>query len=227
MYTMSQGYKKKSRKTSVFTIITSLTLALFLISSSVKLALNAKFIYYTDIDFLNISEQNNIDKDTLKKNYDVLISYVQNGDIKELNFPDFEMSPHGKIHFEEVKVLFRYIDYLFYGTLAISFIGIIFLLLKRSYSFLKTTSILMILLPVVMAIPFAVDFNATFTVFHNIAFNNDYWLFDPKKDPVINVLPEAFFMHEAIAILVLVAFFSSILFFIHRKLNRRDNYSAY
>jgi integral membrane protein (TIGR01906 family) len=221
---MSQGYKKKSRTDVIFTIVTALALSLFLISSSIKLVLNAKFIYYWDIDFLKISEMNNMDKSTLKNNYDVLISYVQDNNISELKLPDFKMSPHGKVHFEEVKVLFNYIDYLFYGTLVLSLIGIIALLMMRNYKFLKTTSILMILLPIAMAIPFAVDFNAAFTVFHNIAFKNDYWLFDPKLDPVINILPEPFFMHAAIGILLLVAIFSLVSYLIYKRVARRNSY---
>ena len=227
MYTMTQGYKRKSRGTIFFTIITALSLALFLISSSVKLVLSARFIYYFDIDFLKISELNNMDKSTLKNNYDTLISYVQNKNITELNFPDFKMSPQGKIHFEEVKILFNYVDYLFYGTLALSIIGVIILLFKRNYKFLKLSSLLMLLLPIAMSIPFAVDFNAAFTVFHNIAFNNDYWLFDPNLDPVINILPEPFFMHAAIAILLLVALFSLVLYLIYRRLNKESYYSQY
>ncbi|WP_243122154.1 TIGR01906 family membrane protein [Clostridium thermarum] len=224
MYTMTQGYKRKSKIDVVVTIVTTLALALFFISSSVKLILNAKFIYNWDIDYLKIAETNNMDKAALKNNYDVLISYVQDKDIQELKLPDFTMSPQGKIHFEEVKVLFNYVDYLFYSTVIISIIGIIILLVKRNYKFLKLTSILMILLPVALAIPFAVDFNATFTAFHNIAFNNDYWLFDPNSDPVINILPEPFFMHMAIGILLLVALFSLLSFLIYRLLNREKSY---
>ncbi|WP_163193139.1 TIGR01906 family membrane protein [Clostridium thermarum] len=224
MYTMTQGYKRKSKIDVVVTIITALALALFFISSSVKLILNAKFIYHWDIDYLKIAETNNMDKDALKNNYDVLISYVQDKDIQELKLPDFTMSPQGTIHFEEVRVLFNYVDYLFYGTVIISIIGIIILLMKRNYIFLKLTSIIMILLPIALAIPFAVDFNATFTAFHNIAFNNDYWLFDPNLDPVINILPEPFFMHMAIGILLLVALFSLLSFLIYRLLNREKSY---
>ena len=39
-----------------------------------------------------------------------------------------------------------------------------------------------------LAIPIAVDFNKCFILFHEIMFSNDYWIFNPQLDPVINIL---------------------------------------
>lgn len=88
-----------------------------------------------------------------------------------------------------------FIDYIFYITLALSVTFVILQLIKRRIKFLKIASIALISLPVLLAIPFAINFDATFTTFHKIFFNNDYWLFDPELDPVINILPQEFFMH--------------------------------
>ena len=185
MYTMTLGYKKKSSGSWILNSLTALSIAFFLISSSVKLILNSKFLYYFDIDYLKIAENYNMDKSTIKNNYDILINYIKDKDIKELNFPDFEMSPQGKIHFEEVKKIFMFIDYIFYITLALSVTFVILQFIKRRIKFLKIASIALISLPVLLAIPFAINFDATFTTFHKIFFNNDYWLFDPELDPVI------------------------------------------
>ncbi len=47
----------------------------------------------------------------------------------------------------------------------------------------------------------ATDFDRAFTVFHRIFFpGKENWLFDPATDPVIVLLPEAFFRNCAIAI---------------------------
>ena len=47
----------------------------------------------------------------------------------------------------------------------------------------------------------ATDFDRAFTMFHRIFFpGNEHWLFDPATDPVIVLLPEAFFRNCAIAI---------------------------
>ena len=46
---------------------------------------------------------------------------------------------------------------------------------------------------VVLLISFAIDFTASFTLFHEIFFTNDLWLFDPAEDYMIQMLPEGFF----------------------------------
>ena len=51
----------------------------------------------------------------------------------------------------------------------------------------------------------ALDFDRAFTVFHSIFFpGKDNWLFDPVTDPVILILPEAFFRNCAIAIVTVL-----------------------
>lgn len=51
----------------------------------------------------------------------------------------------------------------------------------------------------------ALDFDRAFTVFHSIFFpGKDNWLFDPVTDPVILILPEAFFRNCAIAIVAVL-----------------------
>ena len=43
------------------------------------------------------------------------------------------------------------------------------------------------------ALLFASDFTKYFTIFHEIFFTNDLWLFDPATDYMIRMLPEGFF----------------------------------
>ena len=40
-----------------------------------------------------------------------------------------------------------------------------------------------------------IGFDQFFIAFHGLFFNNDAWLFNPLTDPIINALPEAYFMH--------------------------------
>ena len=48
-------------------------------------------------------------------------------------------------------------------------------------------------LTVVLGGLFASDFNRYFTIFHEIFFDNDLWMFDPATDYMIRMLPEGFF----------------------------------
>lgn len=58
-----------------------------------------------------------------------------------------------------------------------------------------------------LAILCSTDFTKYFTIFHQIFFDNDLWLLDPKTDLLIRMLPEGFFVDMAIRIvLIFVAF---------------------
>ncbi len=46
----------------------------------------------------------------------------------------------------------------------------------------------------------ATDFTRAFTIFHEIFFDNDLWLLNPRKDLLINIVPEPFFVDTAIRI---------------------------
>lgn len=48
-------------------------------------------------------------------------------------------------------------------------------------------------LTVVLGLLIASDFTKYFTIFHEIFFTNDLWLFDPATDYMIRMLPEGFF----------------------------------
>ena len=47
---------------------------------------------------------------------------------------------------------------------------------------------------------FMSDFNKYFTMFHEIFFDNDLWLLDPRTDLLIRMLPEGFFMDMVVRI---------------------------
>lgn len=53
---------------------------------------------------------------------------------------------------------------------------------------------------VLLAVAFTVDFTRCFTVFHEIFFDNDLWMFNPSEDYMIRMLPEGFFSDMAIRI---------------------------
>ena len=53
-----------------------------------------------------------------------------------------------------------------------------------------------------LGIAFTVDFTKCFTIFHEIFFTNDLWLFDPRYDYMIRMLPEGFFADMVLRILL-------------------------
>lgn len=182
---------------------------LFIISAAVVVTLNFRPLYYADIDWLHIEEESGYSQDVIRENYDVLIDYNSMFFEGELEFPTFTMSESGKIHFEEVKVIFVFFQKLLIVTGILSVAAVI-LRWKRDRRFLKWTAILTLAVPAAVGLLIAANWEAVFVTFHKICFRNDYWIFDPATDPVITILPDAYFMHCAIMIIGLIILASAV-----------------
>lgn len=201
-------------------LLLTLSISLFLISLSVKGVLSFRQLYYYDIDNLNIAQNYGMEKEEIIKNYDILIDYLQDKSIAKLNMPSFKTSREGEIHFVEVKNIFMQFNALMYVSGILSLLGILYEAKRKNFSFLKRSAAALIAMPILLSIPFAINFDKSFTIFHKIFFNNGYWEFDPVKDPIINVLPQEFFFHCAVLILVLISVFSVAMYIAYRILRK-------
>lgn len=175
--------------------------AIAVLTGSVLLGLNTRILYYLNIPKIQ-AQNGDYDYALIKSNYDILIDYLNPFYRGKLELNGLPMSPQGEFHFYEVKVIFDLVWILF----AISLILSIFLFIKRKrenqLGYLKGAAAFIFILPILLGIPFVVNFSRAFVVFHEIAFSNDYWIFDPRIDPVIRILPEWFFMYAAFLILL-------------------------
>lgn len=83
-----------------------------------------------------------------------------------------------------------------------------------------------LVLTVVLGLLFASDFTKYFTIFHEIFFTNDLWLFDPTTDLMIRMLPEGFFydmvMRIGLFFLGGLAIFALIFAFIKKTDKKKD-----
>lgn len=182
-------------------------LILTIISLSIAITINFRPLYVLDIDRLGILDYVYLDKATLLKNFDQLMNYLNNPFNHVLQLSDFPSSKSGAFHFYEVKRLFL----LCYGVLLVTIIPsvlFVFRLIKskRMWRLIRPFQWGMII-PVFFGALMAIGFDQFFVAFHSIFFNNDAWLFDPATDPIINVLPEEFFMHSFILFFVLLELF--------------------
>ena len=195
-------------------ILTSLCLALFIISASVTITLNFRPLYYHDISSLKIEETSGFKRNVIKTNYDNLIDYNQFFHSKKLKLT-LPMSKEGRIHFADVKRIFTAIELICLITGILS----VFLIKKQlsfhDLSFLRTTSIITILLPSITGIFAAINWENAFILFHKIMFHNDYWLFDEVTDPVIKILPDEFFLHCMIMIILCIFIGSGLCILFH------------
>ena len=198
-------------------IVLAFILTIFIITLSVVLTVFFKQLYYFDIDYLNIPAISGVSKDIIQKNYDILIQYQSIFFRGTLDLPDFVMSTTGRIHFEEVKRIFEVIQILCAVTGVISAIMIYCNVKEKEYRYLKLTTIFCIVIPTVLGFLASLDFDRAFVIFHKVFFRNDYWIFDSISDPIITILPETFFMHCFMMIVILVIMMSAICYIIYRK----------
>ncbi|MGH4051982.1 MAG: TIGR01906 family membrane protein [Clostridium sp.] len=194
-----------------------LSFTFIFITLSVYFTLLFKPLYYVDINALNIESSTGINKSELKANYNYVITYLTQNTTEEFNLPTLPSSEHGKIHFKEVKIIFDKLKVILFCSIIISIIGIIINKKHKHTKYLKISSILLIILPILLLIPFLINFDKSFTTFHHIFFNNDYWLFDINLDPIITILPQTFFFHCALLMITLIAICSLILWCLYKS----------
>ena len=212
---------KKASQTGI-QIVLGLILVFFIISSAVVFTLNFRPLYYFDIDHLNISQTSGYAESEIRANYDVLIDYNSIFGPDTLEFPTLAMSESGRIHFEEVKVIFVAIQITLLITFILGLTAILWQRRKKDWRFLKYASILTIAIPLILGFLISLNWDQAFITFHHIFFNNDYWIFSADTDPVITILPDTFFLHCAIMILGLVIAGSVVCFIIYRWLKSRQ-----
>jgi integral membrane protein (TIGR01906 family) len=196
--------------------------SLFLIIGAIRFTIGFKELYYFDIDYLNIEQKIGLSKEEIKLNYDYIIDYNFDRKKTEFEMPTIKSSINGKIHFEEVRDIFINISNIFIILMIISLIGIYKNVKEKNFEFLKSTSKYIIIIPIILIIPVISNFDKAFVLMHNILFDNDYWIFDEKLDPVIKMLPEEFFFHAGIMILTIIILMSVICNIIYKKLNIKE-----
>jgi len=171
---------------------------IFFISLGLAIAIYFRPLYYIGME--RISAETGYSVDTIKENYDALIDYCSPFFKGELDFPTLPECASGVSHFVEVKVIFNLFFVLLFVT-PLFLAGLIYLQHRRNNtSWMLASPIIICVLPLLIGLACAIDFNRIFVLFHQIVFQNDDWLFSPRKDPIILFLPERFFMQCALII---------------------------
>ncbi|WP_031271962.1 TIGR01906 family membrane protein [Clostridium sp. BL8] len=212
---------RNNKKYKLIQSLFALFLSLFIISLAVKLTLLFKPLYYFDIDYLNIEKLSGFTKEEIIKNYNYVINYLLIPKIQQFNLPSIPYSEVGEIHFKEVKNIFISFDILLIISLIISTFGLWTSVKLKDFNILRKTSITLLVLPLGLMTAFLINFDVSFVIFHKIFFPNGNWQFDPDFDPIINILPQEFFFHAAVLILILIALSSLILTLVYKKVSSK------
>lgn len=107
-------------------------------------------------------------KDDIKRNYDVLITYLSPFYDGALQLPTLDMSANGRIHFVDVKNILVKIQYVMYATIMIAIVGGMYLLKKKNEKFLLHGSIVTIIFPIALMLPIAINFERV--LYYSISF---------------------------------------------------------
>ncbi|WP_427813193.1 TIGR01906 family membrane protein [Enterococcus sp. 22-H-5-01] len=194
-------------KSKWFDKIGLVCLIVALLTLAITLTINARWLYRFDIMHLNLLDYTTLSDKELLHNFDQLMQYLNTPWIHNLKLDDFPLSASGALHFYEVKRLFL----LNYGLLIVTVVPNVFYVRrlikqKRLWTLIQPFKLAMVV-PIVIAFLMAVNFDQFFITFHGLFFNNDAWIFNPATDPIINVLPETFFLHCFILFFILLEIF--------------------
>lgn len=173
--------------------------------------INSTWIYKLVIKKYNLTTITGLSEQALMSEYRGLINYLQNPFVDKLEFENFVMSTYGEVHFYEVKRIFISLM-IIVAIFIVALVGwFIFNKYKKDslnirgllMSFNSSSNLLVIFF-IGIVVLYLIDFSWAFTMFHKIFFRNDYWIFDPRIDPIIIALPEELFMICGGAILILL-----------------------
>lgn len=201
-------------------VLASVAVGVAILGTSVTVVLAARFSY----PWFSAGRYNShqLTMAQMQANYDRIIEYSLFPWVRELHLETLPMSDAGAQHFAEAKDIFQL--FVQGGLLALVVAVVLGSWLwrrHRSTGFLTAGAIIALATPLMLAVPLAIDFDRAFVVFHEIAFDNELWIFDPRTDPIIDYLPEALFMRNAFAILVVMIVLSVAAIMVGRRLRRR------
>ena len=141
--------------------------------------------------------------DEVWQNYNAVMHYLSPFFNGEFSLPTLAFSAGGAQHFADCKPIFNAVYIL--GALSGILWAAAIARRKLLCRVLTVSGITTLVLPAAIGIGCAMDFDKAFELFHKIFFSNDLWLFDPDTDPVINILPQDFFLACAVFTAILIA----------------------
>ncbi|GAY73146.1 TIGR01906 family membrane protein [Lentilactobacillus kosonis] len=167
---------------------------LFSLSLAIFLTVNSVWLFTINMHSQNLDEVTGLSFSQMHQDYVRIVNYLQNPIVSHLKFMYFRSSAAGMLHFRDVRHLIMLNN--------IVLIILIPLTIKCRRHLLKNNLGWLIMSPIKIAVTvsgmlitlMAINFEQTFIWFHEVLFRNEDWIFDPNKDPVINMLPESLFL---------------------------------
>ena len=211
-------------RAKVFSVIHALATALGVLSGSIAVPLLLRPFYYLHIGPLGLEAASGLTAAQIRQAYGQMMDYCL-GLRSTFSVGVLPFSAEGAAHFADVRTLFL----LDLSVLALSVAALLFLGLYRRHKavehhrfrghgpeFWGCVSLGTAFL--VIGGLAATDFDRAFTLFHALFFpGKDNWLFDPRLDPVIEILPQAFFRNCGLLILAALLITCTVLILRDRR----------
>ena len=195
------------RTNTMLSLLAAVCVFCLILTVSIGLPIYIRPFYYAHIEALELQERSGYTAEEIRQAYDQVLDYLT---IPGKPFGTGKManSESGKDHFKDCRGLF-----FLNGGVLITSGGILSLLTLlrrkgklaplglRGRSPVYWGALAVIVIPVVVGILAALDFDRAFVVFHAVFFpGKDNWRFNSNADEIIRVLPQQFFMHCAMFI---------------------------
>ncbi len=193
-------------KEKFLAVAQAVLIALVILSGAIALPILFRPFYYWHIAPYHLTDAVGLTVEGVKTAYSEMMNYCI-GITDTFSAGQLPFSPEGASHFADVRKLFV-LDLRVLVIAAVLLCVTLFLSRKSSTRLLGHTSGFWS--AVGLGVSFAVigglaalDFDRAFVIFHRLFFpGKDNWLFNPQKDPIINMLPAEFFRNCAILIFV-------------------------
>jgi integral membrane protein (TIGR01906 family) len=190
---------------SLATIVFILALPVAIVTSNVRILLNAPVVYDYSFDRYNAEDTTGLSRADLDGTASDLRDYFNNGEktffrnvtVGGLSVPVF--NARETRHMEDVKSLVVWMDRL--QELSVIYalayvVGFVIWAREGSLRTLAKECLIAVAIGTVAAAAIAVfaslGFEAAWTRFHEVLFSNDLWLLNPKTDRLIQMFPEDF-----------------------------------
>lgn len=199
----------------VLGIAQAVLIALVILTGAIALPILCRPFFYMHIKPMNLGAMVGLTEEGVKTAYNEMMDYCT-GVSNTFSAGQLPFSQEGASHFADVQKLFV----LDLRVLAVSGVLLLTLLLwqrKKPVRLLGHTpgfwgAIGLGVSFLVIGGLAALDFGRAFVIFHKLFFpGKDNWLFDSRKDPIINMLPAEFFRNCAVLILVSILLACGIL----------------
>ena len=212
-------------KQKLMGIAEAVLLALVILAGAIAIPVLCRPFFYLHIAPLNLAEEVGLTVGQVKTAYNEMMDYCI-GLTDTFSVGALRFSPSGAAHFADVRRLFA----LNLRVLAVAAVLLIAVKLLQRRARVKLvghtpgfwSAVGLGVTFSVVGVLAALDFERAFTVFHRLFFpGKTNWEFIPWQDPVIRILPQAFFRNCAILILLILLISCGLLLAWDRKVCKK------